>query len=133
VSKLRRRPRSADLSAARSGDLPWDLFIELVSGTGPSGPVRVDITPERFRAIYWQHKDALMRFSSVPFFRPAAYWFVEVGGALAVGPDCPVNGNESQRSALVRLGLALSDQEIAQLSPAEANQWRAAHEGEGVR
>jgi len=48
-----------------------------------------------------------------PFTRPDAYWVFDVPIELlgGVDPNCPRNGYESERSALVRLRLPLTERE----------------------
>lgn len=121
--RLRRRQQLVihDLGS-EPGRLSEDLVIELVYGLGIDG---FTIPRGVYEKSYWAYKDILMGRCR-PFQRPSAFWCCEVGGGLGVGPDCVANGNESERSALVRLGLPLTQIELAKLSPAEVEQWNHA-------
>jgi hypothetical protein len=121
--RLRRKPATAeaDFGTSVTGKISEDFFMDLLWNVGFCRDP--PISPEGYRRAYLASKDRLMRLCR-PFTRPAAYWSVEVGGALSVGPDCPANGNESERSALIRLGLPLTNIELGQLSPAELMQWQ---------
>ncbi len=66
-------------------------------------------SPEEYEAAWWRYRETLI-FELGAFRRPDAFWWIEVGYV----PDCPAHGYESERAALIRLGLMLSPQEAAE-------------------
>jgi hypothetical protein len=89
------------------------------SGAGPKslGPLTAEqqmeltagVVPWAFRSAVelkeaWDANRESLLARMPPFLRPFAYWELEVG----YFPDCLVNGHESDRAALLRLGLPLT-------------------------
>jgi hypothetical protein len=103
--KLRRQTETVPV---RHQDHDRDLHHSLMTGC-ETRPYRLDGQAEYAKA--WRlHREALIAEAAAqrPFHRPDAYWTFEIG-------DCTV-GLEDEESALVRLGLPLTAEEMAIVS-----------------
>jgi hypothetical protein len=98
--RLRRKPGgyagSGSLTNSQRLELMFDCFSFSVAEGGFSNPAD-------YAAAWRRHRDRLIA-ECLPFRRPSAYWELEIGFV----PDCQANGNESEESALLRLGLPLT-------------------------
>lgn len=65
----------------------------------------------QYEEAWRRHREDLLA-ECAPFCRPDAYWEVDVG----YQPACQANGYESEKSALLRLGLPLTATEKRMLS-----------------
>ena len=97
-NRLRRAPTSP--SGLTSGQY-WELTVGML----PAGERGFKDQSDRARA-WWATRERLLA-ESRPFHRPIAFWELEQGYV----PDCEKNGYESERAALIRLGLELTPQE----------------------
>jgi hypothetical protein len=86
-------------------DLTPDQEVCLMSGVDFGEPFA---SPSEHEAAWWRHREYLLQ-KCEPFRRPAAYWFYET--SAKPHPNCPLNGNETERSALLRLNLPLTARE----------------------
>ena len=73
-------------------------------------------TPEEYRAAWWAHRDELLVAFPYSFFRPEAYWWVEID---MVPTGCAASEYKTEEQALLRLELPLTAQERAILAGRE--------------
>jgi hypothetical protein len=98
--------RNSKNATAVSRGLTVDERLSLVSGV-----CNAFDNVEDYEAAWFAHKDELMA-ACRPFHRPEAFWWIEAKFL----PNCAANGYESQRGALLRLGLPLTHAERAILA-----------------
>lgn len=79
----------------------------------------IGVTPEQYAAGWRRYSDVLIAEAAAerPFHRPDAFWSFDKGIVL----NCPANP-ETEKEALIRLGLPLTDEEKAILA-SEGGGW----------
>jgi hypothetical protein len=94
------------------GKLTLPQKLELMFDFFSPGPAQGGFASHAEYLQAWRsYRDRLLA-ECRPFSRPSAYWEIEVGFC----PNCPAHGNESEQSALIRLGLPLTAVENAILA-----------------
>lgn len=93
--------------------------FELLFGLGLGGERAFD-TLQAYEQAWWLHRAGLMALIArvAPFQRPSGFWEIEV----KYFPNCAKNGYETDKKALLRLGLPLTDQEEAILKAEKAGE-----------